>query len=178
MQAEEFKVGLFGDGGVGKTSTCLQFYENIFQDEIDPTIEFNFRKQMLVDDLICILQADDVLYPCDFYHAFRERHITDLNGFILMYSITCKRSFDAISDYYHTIKQVKDSNNFPTILLGNKCDYETMRQVSVEEGEELARLLNCPFYEISAKYRINIVESFTDIVREIRILFGSTPLEK
>ena len=42
------------------------------------------------------------------------------------------------------------------------------REVSYGEGELLARTLKCPFYETSAKLRINIDECFHELVREIK----------
>ena len=37
------------------------------------------------------------------------------------------------------------------ILVGNKCDLETDRQVSVEDGLHVAQILGIPFFEASAK---------------------------
>jgi GTPase KRas len=54
------------------------------------------------------------------------------------------------------------------MLVGNKCDLEDKREVETNEGEELARKLNCQFKETSAKTRENVEESFYDLVREIR----------
>lgn len=54
------------------------------------------------------------------------------------------------------------------VLCGNKCDLEPDRQVTTGEGQELAKSFNCPFFESSAKTRINVEESFYELVREIR----------
>ena len=55
------------------------------------------------------------------------------------------------------------------VLVGNKCDLEDAREVSTEEGKELAKLLGgAPFLESSAKNRINIDEAFHAAVNEIR----------
>lgn len=54
------------------------------------------------------------------------------------------------------------------VLIGNKCDLEADRQVSTAEGQELARNFGCPFFESSAKTRVNVEESFYELVREIR----------
>lgn len=54
------------------------------------------------------------------------------------------------------------------VLCGNKCDLEADRQVTTGEGQELAKSFGCPFFESSAKTRINVEESFYELVREIR----------
>ena len=54
------------------------------------------------------------------------------------------------------------------VLVGNKCDLESERQVTTGEGQDLAKSFGCPFFESSAKTRINVEESFFALVREIR----------
>ena len=52
--------------------------------------------------------------------------------------------------------------------MGSKCDLEEHREVSVDEGKELARKFKCPFFETSAKARLNVEESFSEVVRQIK----------
>jgi GTPase KRas len=52
--------------------------------------------------------------------------------------------------------------------VGNKCDLESERQVSRQEGELLAGSFGCRFIETSAKSRFNVDNAFYDLVREIR----------
>ena len=49
-----------------------------------------------------------------------------------------------------------------------QSDVADRREVSYGEGELLARTLKCPFFETSAKLRINIDECFHELVREIK----------
>jgi GTPase KRas protein len=53
---------------------------------------------------------------------------------------------------------------------------ESERQVTTAEGNDLARSFGCPFFETSAKSRINVEESFYQLVREIRK--EATPTKK
>lgn len=54
------------------------------------------------------------------------------------------------------------------ILIGNKCDLESMREVSYEQGEELAKAWgDCAFMETSAKSFINIDEAFEEVTRQV-----------
>lgn len=49
-----------------------------------------------------------------------------------------------------------------------QSDMADKREVSYGEGELLARTLNCPFFETSAKLRVNIDECFHELIREIK----------
>ena len=51
--------------------------------------------------------------------------------------------------------------------MGNKCDLQVDRQVDKEEGEELAKILNCPFFEASAKDDINVDALFDSLVKRL-----------
>jgi GTPase KRas protein len=89
-------------------------------------------------------------------------------GFLLVYSITSRNSFEEINTFYQQILRVKDQDNVPVIIVANKCDLEYERQVGVNEGRDLARHFGCKFIETSAKVRHNVDESFSGLVREIR----------
>ena len=54
------------------------------------------------------------------------------------------------------------------ILAGNKIDLEDEREVTYEEGNERALAFGCPFFETSAKTRINADQIFFELVREIK----------
>ncbi|KAI5293898.1 Ras GTPase [Ascosphaera atra] len=98
----------------------------------------------------------------------REQYMRTGEGFLLVYSITSRQSFEEIMTFQQQILRVKDKDYFPMIVVGNKCDLEKERVVSKQEGEDLARDFGCKFIETSAKSRINVENAFYDIVREIR----------
>jgi GTPase KRas protein len=60
----------------------------------------------------------------------REQYMRTGEGFLLVYSITSRNSFEEISTFYQQILRVKDKDVFPIILVANKCDLEHERQVS------------------------------------------------
>ncbi|KAG0025100.1 Ras GTPase [Podila clonocystis] len=98
----------------------------------------------------------------------REQYMRSGEGFLLVYSITSRNSFEEISTFYQQILRVKDKDFFPIILVANKCDLESERQVSTHEGRELAKQFSSRLIETSAKQRINVDEAFYNLVREIR----------
>jgi GTPase KRas len=64
------------------------------------------------------------------YSAMREQYMRTGEGFLLVYSITSRQSFEEIMTFQQQILRVKDKDYFPIIVVGNKCDLEGERQVS------------------------------------------------
>ena len=128
------------------------------------------------------------------YTALRDQWIRDGEGFVLVYSITSRASFTRIRKFHSQIQRVKDSSSAgspttgvsylsspisssmpftsigaaPVMLVGNKSDRVTDREVSIQEGSALAKEMGCQFVEASAKNCINVEKAFYDIVRSLR----------
>ena len=81
-------------------------------------------------------------------------------SFIFVYSVTSKASFEEIRTFYQQVQRVKDEEVPVGILIGNKIDLESEREVSTEEGENLGIELNLPFLETSALNNTNVEEMF------------------
>lgn len=136
-------------------------------DEYDPTIEDSYRKQVVIDNKVTILDILDTAGQEE-YSAMREQYMRTGEGFLLVYSVTSRTSFDELMTYYQQILRVKDADYVPVFVVGNKSDLEDERQVSYEEGVNLAKQFNAPFLETSAKQAINVEESFFGLVRLVR----------
>ena len=89
------------------------------------------------------------------------------HGIIVTYDITDRESFSAIENWMNEVEK-HASDNISRILVGNKSDMEEARQVSTEEGKELAEHYNVRFLETSAKDCKNVEEAFTMMTREIK----------
>eukprot|EP01120_Amphizonella_sp_Union-15-10_P006273 TRINITY_DN1982_c0_g2_i1.p1 TRINITY_DN1982_c0_g2~~TRINITY_DN1982_c0_g2_i1.p1 ORF type:complete len:195 (-),score=35.54 TRINITY_DN1982_c0_g2_i1:113-697(-) len=162
-----YKLVIVGDGGVGKSALTIQLTQNHFVHEYDPTIENSYRKQVEIDGEPCMLDILDTAGQEE-YSAMRDQYIRTGQGFLIVYSVAARTSFEAVSNFREQILRVKDEDDYPMIILGNKCDLEAEREVTMIEGQSLAKGINCPFLETSAKARINVEEAFYEVVREIR----------
>ncbi|CAG8721834.1 30782_t:CDS:1, partial [Gigaspora margarita] len=92
----------------------------------------------------------------------------DGDGFLIVYSIATRSSFEKIERFHDQITRIKDTEQIPIVLVGNKSDKITEREVSREEGINMARRLKCAFIETSAKYGVNVDRAFYDAVRMVR----------
>ncbi|VDI79592.1 Ras-related protein Rap-1B, partial [Mytilus galloprovincialis] len=167
QKMREYKLVVLGSGGVGKSALTVQFVQNIFVEKYDPTIEDSYRKQVEVDGQQCMLEILDTA-GTEQFTAMRDLYMKNGQGFLLVYSITAQSTFNDLQDLREQILRVKDTDDVPMILVGNKCDLEDERIVSKEQGMNLARHFNnCEFLETSAKAKINVNEIFCNLVRQI-----------
>ena len=162
---------------------------NHFVETYDPTIEDSYRKQVVIDSQSCMLEVLDTAGQEE-YTALRDQWIRDGEGFVLVYSITSRSSFTRIRKFHSQIQRVKESSSAssptssylpspmspivpgggqaPVMLVGNKSDRVTEREVSTQEGSALAKEMGCDFVEASAKNCINVEKAFYEVVRSLR----------
>lgn len=117
---------------------------------------------------------DDVIrsVPSGFQQAASSTNSNSQGqGFILIYSITSRYTFEDVVNYCKQVRRVKRktfNDNVVFALVGNKCDLSNKREVSVEEGEALALQLDCQFFETSAKTGQNIGFVVQNLVKALR----------
>ncbi|XP_009890045.1 PREDICTED: ras-related protein Rap-2a isoform X2 [Charadrius vociferus] len=145
----EYKVVVLGSGGVGKSALTVQFVTGTFIEKYDPTIEDFYRKEI------------------EQFASMRDLYIKNGQGFILVYSLVNQQSFQDIKPMRDQIIRVKRYEKVPVILVGNKVDLESEREVSSSEGRALAEEWGCPFMETSAKSKTMVDELFAEIVRQM-----------
>ncbi|XP_057296329.1 ras-related protein Rap-1b isoform X1 [Hydractinia symbiolongicarpus] len=163
----EYKLVVLGSGGVGKSALTVQFVQGIFVEKYDPTIEDSYRKQVEVDGQQAMLEILDTA-GTEQFTAMRDLYMKNGQGFVLVYSITAQSTFNDLMDLRDQILKVKDTNDVPMVLVGNKCDLEDERVVGKDQGQNLAKQFeNCTFLETSAKMKINVNEIFHDLVRQV-----------
>mmetsp|Transcript_22738 Transcript_22738/g.31191 ORF Transcript_22738/g.31191 Transcript_22738/m.31191 type:complete len:193 (+) Transcript_22738:74-652(+) len=158
----EHKVIVVGAGGAGKSALTQMFMYGNFVEEYDPTTADSYRKIIEVDNEKCQL---DILDTAGQEEYMRDNYYRLGEGFLIVYSITMRDTFVSVNRFYDHILQVKGIDDVPIILVGSKCDLSDDREVPTDEGKALAQKWNCPFFETSAKTRVNVDEVFTELVR-------------
>lgn len=64
------------------------------------------------------------------FSAMREQYMRSGEGFLLVFAVTDKASFDEMYKFHRQILRVKDRDEFPMLMVGNKADLEHQRLVS------------------------------------------------
>jgi len=152
---------------VGKSALTIRLVTDNFLDEYDPTIEDSYRKQVMIDDETALLDILDTAGQEEF-SSMQDQWMRDGKGFLLVYNIISRPTFDEVSVLYDKILRTKDAVKVPVVLVGNKCDLKDERQVEYQEGADLSKQWSCPFFETSAKIKLNNEACFFELVREIR----------
>jgi len=98
------------------------------------------------------------------YNSINESYYKNTNGILLVYDISNKESFEKIENYYCPKIEEYSKKNIPIILLGNKADKENERQVSIEEGTNLAVEHKFKFKETSCLKNENVADAFEDLI--------------
>ena len=154
-----FRICLLGDANVGKTSLLSRFCDNSFKEKYNNTIGVDFRLVTLkCNGFISKIHIWDTAGQ-ERFRSLALNYLNNSHGFIFMYDITDRDSFNNVVNWIDLAleKNVKTIANF---LVGNKCDNEGKRQISIEEGKNLAKDKNLFFMETSAKANNNVQKLF------------------
>jgi len=166
MSQLEYKLVVNGPEGVGKSALTIQLVQNHFIQEYDPTIEDSYRKRVTIDGESSLLDILDTVSSTD--NSTKEQYMRTGEGFLLVYSVTSRASFEEMTNWRDQILRIKACQRVPMVLCGNKCDLVEGRQVSKEEGQSVAKNWGIQFLETSALSRKNVEEAFYSLVRQIR----------
>ncbi len=81
-------------------------------------------------------------------------------GAIVVYDITNRNSYRRVDSWIREIKTFSSNPHCVLVLLGNKCDLSTARQVTVEEATDFAKRHEMSFLETSALDSTNVTRAF------------------
>ncbi|GAB6022809.1 Ras-like protein member 12 [Chamberlinius hualienensis] len=169
--AIEINVAIVGSLGVGKSALTVKYITKRFISEYDPDLEDIYSKNEAIDQKDVVLNLMDT---CDMPDKEPERYLSWGDAFLVVYSITNRKSFDMAQNYLEGIHQRLSSSSSssswdtPTILVGNKVDMERYRQVSKAEGSALASHFDSAFFETTAAEDYDCVARvFHEVIREV-----------
>ncbi|KAG8455439.1 hypothetical protein GDO86_001573 [Hymenochirus boettgeri] len=165
-----YKVMLVGDSGVGKTTLAGIFggLEDTFPHGTDHQ-EDTYERDLLVDGEKTTLIFYDIWEQAGSQSWMQENCLQMGDAFLLVFSVTDRSSFQHLPGLLLQLRTARPHHRIPIILVGNKGDLARSREVSIEEGRNLAGMLNCKYSEISAALHHNTQELLEGVVRQIRL---------
>ncbi len=165
------KIPLLGEAVVGKTSMATFLSGGVFKKDYDMTIG--------VDIFIRFFDWGDYTFKVLLWDIAGQRRFSPIRkvfykgskGAIFMFDISRASTFKMLP---HWIKDfVKNNPNTPFIIVGNKKDLESQRQVDPEAGRELASYFGTEYYETSVKTGEGVERAFRAIIHKIAKKYAS-----
>ncbi|MFW9973165.1 MAG: GTP-binding protein [Candidatus Odinarchaeota archaeon] len=163
-----YKLSLIGDNGVGKTSMAQRYVHGIFKADYKATIgTYISKKECGFTELGTSVRFMiwDLAGQSQFERLWPD-YLTDSRAGIIVFDITSRETFENVKKWYDIITRVA-LPHIVLILVGNKVDLEASREISAEEGIELAKDLGIYYMETSAKTNENIDDVFEWIALQI-----------
>ena len=165
-----FKLLLIGNSGVGKSCILMRYADNSFTENFFNTIGVDFKiKTISLNDQVIKMQIWDTAGQ-DRFRTLTSSYYRGAHGIIIVYDVTNKDSFDNVRQWMTEIEKFA-SESVNKLLVGNKSDLEEQREVTSEEGMELAKKFDIPFLEVSAKNSTHVDDTFKTMASEIQTRF-------
>ena len=160
------KIAVLGKGVVGKSSLTYRFINYDVSTEHDPTIEDRYKSNLNIEGTNYEVEILDTAGEED-YQNMMDMWISFGEGFLLVFAINDKESFNLIKSKHDRILKGKHGVKCPILLVGNKQDLENERQVNYSEAKEMADKWGIEYIETSAKTNFNCKEAFEMLAQEI-----------
>eukprot|EP01112_Ceratiomyxa_fruticulosa_P002946 TRINITY_DN13355_c0_g1_i1.p1 TRINITY_DN13355_c0_g1~~TRINITY_DN13355_c0_g1_i1.p1 ORF type:complete len:854 (-),score=181.71 TRINITY_DN13355_c0_g1_i1:57-2618(-) len=194
VKSIDMDIMICGDNFVGKTQIIRRILNLSFQREYYTTYERNaYRYKAVVFDIHFLVNLIDIggLELEDIYSpnskskeggTFSKEGLSNVQGFVLVYSVTSRPSFTILEALRKKIMSCKTEPRLPMLLLGNKSELSSgTRQVSTVEGLNLARRWGIPFAEISAasneaEHLDKITETFHKLINDVQNIYTNAAI--
>ncbi|XP_060980698.1 EF-hand calcium-binding domain-containing protein 4B isoform X3 [Dama dama] len=162
-----FKIVFVGNSSVGKTSFLGRFCDGRFSPGSAATVGIDYRvKTVCVDGSRVAVQLWDTAGQ-ERYRCITQQFFRKADGVVVMYDLTARQSFLDVRQWLSSVEEAV-GDRIPVLLLGNKIDNETEREVPRGLGEQLAKEHNLIFYECSAYSGHNAEESVLHLARILK----------
>ena len=166
------KYIVIGDMAVGKSSIILSYTKNEFPSHYKVTLGVDFETKIVtIEDTKLYLQICDTA-GSESFKSITRSFFHNSTVVVIVYDVTKKETFHNVKNW---LKECQEVNNehLIKILVANKIDKpDDIKEVTSEEGDELAEEEGMLFIKASAKNRINIdkifVESAKIVVENIK----------
>uniref|UniRef100_A0A0B6ZM95 small monomeric GTPase n=1 Tax=Arion vulgaris TaxID=1028688 RepID=A0A0B6ZM95_9EUPU len=140
------KIVVLGGAGVGKTAFTVRYITKRYIGDYAPNTEMMYTHRLVGTRDEATLEILDTAYQSP--PETMEKHIRWAEGFILMYSVTDRHSYQDAYKLKDTIFQTRGAD-VPVVLVANKHDLLTARAVTEDECDNLAGEMDCPRFQIS-----------------------------
>jgi len=145
----------------------LRFADDTYTETYISTIGVDFKiRTITLDGKTIKLQIWDTAGQ-ERFRTITSSYYRGANGIIIVYDVTNRESFHNVQLWLKEIDRYA-SEGVCKLLVGNKSDMITKKQVEFQTGKEFADSLGIPFLETSAKNSTNVENAFITMASEIK----------
>lgn len=164
---EKLSIMIIGDEEVGKTTILERYLKGSFTSERKKTIGVEKYPLSYKDN------DTNKSYLINFwdtagqerFHTITKNYYQRANGMVITMAINKRNSFSNLKMWINSITE-NNSKKLPIVILCNKFDLESERQISNQEIEQFCNSENKKMYFTSAKTGFNIEPAFNFIINE------------
>ncbi|XP_041073071.1 rasd family member 4 [Carcharodon carcharias] len=168
-EKNQVRLVFLGAAGVGKTSLIRRFLLDTFESKYKRTVDELHSKEYDVGSVKVKIEIMDTSGSYSF-PAMRKLSIQSSDAFALVYAIDDAESFEAVKSLRDEILDIKEDKYTPIVVIGNKTDNGSDRQVSSEDIMSLVELeWNNRYLESSAKDNANVLEVFRELLQQVNL---------
>lgn len=151
----------------GKSSLAVRYVDGHFIESYYPTIENTFSKEIKYKGQEYATEIVDTAGQ-DEYSILNSKHFIGIHGYMLVYSVASKQSYEMIQVIRDKILNHLGVDWVPLVIVGNKSDLRPeQRQVSLEDGRRLAEKFDCAWTEASARFDTNVARAFELLIGQV-----------
>ena len=197
---EQFMVSMLGNTNVGKSGTITLHYityihylsnplpvalvqsfkaEESMVGKTMPTVGYDFCAKMVdIEGIRAKVILNDTSGSERFF-SITKNYIRQGDGLLVVFDVTKRDSFDAVEKWIERIQEIRPDEP-AIVIVGNKVDLTEERQVTSEEGLELAKKFRAEYCETSCKDIASVSQAFLTLARQIHsnILFRTVKDKK
>ncbi|WFD00041.1 ras GTPase [Malassezia yamatoensis] len=171
-----FKLLLIGDSGVGKSCLLLRFADDTYTESYISTIGVDFKIRTIeLEGKTVKLQIWDTAGQ-ERFRTITSSYYRGAHGIIVVYDVTDETTFTNVKQWLQEIERYA-CEGVNKLLVGNKADLTSSKQVEYESAKQFADQLNIPFLETSAKDATNVEQAFLTMAKQIKQRMGASAMQ-
>ncbi|XP_059489590.1 ras-related protein Rab-18-B-like [Neocloeon triangulifer] len=160
------KILVIGESNVGKSSLMNRFIDDVFDPNVANTIGVDYRNRIITVDGQCVQLGIWDTAGQERFRTLTPTYYRNAQGAIIVYDVTRRQTFERVEQWLQELDAYVNRTDVVKMIVGNKIDLKN-REVSREEGQQLARRHSTLFIEASALENANVQVCFEDLVYHI-----------
>ncbi|KAL7056567.1 hypothetical protein AAHC03_020643 [Spirometra sp. Aus1] len=164
MSPQTYTVQVLGAVQVGKTTMCTQFMTS---ETLDDSADYVHEGDIVQNVTVDIDNEQTTLRFIENAESQNASIMDSADAYVVVYAIDDRESFIAAQNIVSEVLGCSKMSS-TIVLVGNKADLVRTREVSNEEGRNLANVYSCGFYEVSISLNHRVNELLVGLVSAIK----------